>query len=102
MLLSECQSLGPETEKTEKKKIKLYYLHWLPGPIGGSVLFLCTAGSQATVNSHFGARDGNNITSHPSGGPDRGPDRLPESHYLISGRFTQRLRGGQRFMVAVQ
>lgn len=41
-----------------------------PEHIGDSVLFLCvaTAASQATVNSYFGARDGNNITSHPSGG----------------------------------
>lgn len=35
-------------------------------------------------------------------GPDRGPDHLPESHYLISERFTQRLQGGQRFIVSVQ
>lgn len=32
------------------------------------------------------------------GGPDRGPHHLPESHYLISECFTQRLQGGQRFM----
>lgn len=40
---------------------------WLSVQIGDHVLFLCTAGSQAVVNSCFGARDENNITSHPSG-----------------------------------
>lgn len=42
------------------------------------VLFLCTAGSQATLNSLFGVRDGNNITSHPPGAwqRTRSPPRL--------------------------
>lgn len=53
--------------KRKKKIIIQLYLQWLPTHTGDGVLFLCLAGSRATLNSHFGARDGNNIASHPSG-----------------------------------
>lgn len=52
-------------------------LEWFPAHTGDSAFFLCAAGRQATLNSHFGARDGNNITSHPSGAW-RGTRSLPQ------------------------
>lgn len=96
-----CSSIEANSlERYEKKMIELCYLQWLPEHTGDSVLclFPWTAESWDPVNSHFGAQRWEQYHISSLRGPDRGPDHLPGSHYLISERFTQRLRGGQRFM----
>lgn len=65
----------------KKKIIIQLYLQWLPTHTGDGVLFLCLAGSRATLNSHFGARDGNNIASHPSGA--RQGDQIASQSLII-------------------
>lgn len=62
------------------------------------LLFLCAAASSGTMlNSHFGAKRWEQYHIPSLRATAGGLDRFPKSDYLISGRFTRRLQGGQRF-----